>query len=213
MPDRLSTLLHDLDDLPVSPPPSAAVRARGTTIRRRRQGAAGAGLLALAATAVVGLGALSGSPDDTSLRPAPFASAPAPDAGAPVEGGPDVADGSDLGFVQELTGTGLVLDRVEWFDQEQLRAQYAAEGRDPAEAVAYEARNARTDLHRYPVSPDVAVTLTVGLAPPELEGGSVPSTLAELQALLADPGVASTQLFDVQVEDGVVVRIDHRYAA
>ena len=87
-------------------------------------------------------------------------------------------------------------------------------GRDPAEATAYEARNAQRDLHRrYQVSRDVAVTLTVGLAPPDLQGGSATSTLDELRTLLTDAAVASTQLFDVQVEDGVVVRIDHRYAA
>ena len=217
--DRLSVLLHDLDDLPVAPPPATVVRARGTSIRRRRQGAAGAGMLALAAAGIVGVGALSGAQDDTSLRPAPFATAPAEsEQGAlPVEGAPPVRDGHDLGFVTELTetdeGLALVLDRVQWFDQEQLRAEAVAEGRDPAEAQASEARNAQTDLHRYPVSPDAAVTLTVGLAPPDLQGGSVPSTLAELRTLLADPAVASTQLFDVEVEDGVVVRIDHSYAA
>ena len=59
--------------------------------------------------------------------------------GAPVEGGPDVTDGGDLGFVSELSDTELVLDRVEWFDQEQLQDGYAVEGRDPAEATAYTA--------------------------------------------------------------------------
>lgn len=209
--DRLSLLLHDLDDLPVAPAPAPAVRARGTAIRRRRQGAAGAGLLAVAALgAAVAVSGLPGG-RSTSLQPAPFAS---PGTSATTsEDGPDVVDGTDLGTVRELTEDEVVLDRVVWFDQEELQERYRAEGRDPAEAVAYEVVDEREDSHRYPVSPDVEVTLTVGLAPPDLQGGSVPTTLEELRELLSDPGVAAAHLFDLTVQDGVVVRIDHRYAA
>lgn len=216
--DRLSTLLHDLDDVAVSPPPAAAVRARGTQLRRRRQGAAGAGLLALAAAGVVGLGGLSGT-QDASLQPAPFATAPGvpqpAEPGLPDEGDPTVVDGSDLGFVAELSeqdgGVVLELDRADLLTHEELVARNVEQGIDPAEALDFELVDELDEVHRYPVSPDAAVTLTVGLAPPDLQGGSVDSSLEELRGLLADPATRQSHLFEVEVQDGVVVRIDHTY--
>lgn len=69
MPDRLSELLHEVDDLPTALPAPAVVRRRGLRLRRRRQAAAGTGALALVAVVAVGAAALAG--DTVRLDPPP----------------------------------------------------------------------------------------------------------------------------------------------
>lgn len=189
-------------DRPTPPDEQATPRLDPRTRRGRRQAVAGAAALALAVAGVVA--AVGGDARDGADAAAP--------AQEPVEGGPAVSSGTDLGYLQSV-GDVLVLDRVEWLDHEDLVARAEQQGLDPAEALDFEVVDEQQDLHRYPVSPDAEVTLTVGLAPPDLQGGSVDSSLAELRTLLQDPAVGSAHLFEVTVEDGVVVGIAHRYVS
>lgn len=79
MPDRLSELLHQVDDLPTSLAAPATVRRRGLRLRRRRQLAAGTGALLLVGTLVVGVATLPGGQARLDAPPAaPAASPPQP---------------------------------------------------------------------------------------------------------------------------------------
>lgn len=84
--DRLTQLLHELDDLDVALPPPAPVRARGRALRRRRQAAAVTGGVGLAIAGVAAAVALSGGSTQTleQLPPAQQPTAPAVVSPAPT---------------------------------------------------------------------------------------------------------------------------------
>lgn len=242
MPDRLSTLLHEVDDLPLSLSSPQRVRERGQSIRRRRRAAASVGALSLVAAAVLGASAVAGGGASTLEPPilgpaAPASEAPVAPSPQPVDEQPGeqptgeqppapeptedtdgrVVDGLEMGFLRGFGddgGTTVQVDRAVMLTGDEALAE--AEKRGFELQSDFLLLNDNPRIREYPVSPDVRVTLTIGLAPPETQGGSVQSTLAELRERLQVPSgqdgeLLDGYLFELVVKDGVVVSIDHQY--
>lgn len=225
MPDRLSTLLHEVDQLPTALAAPQRVREHGLRLRRRRQAAVTTGALGVVAAAALGLAALSGG--GATLEPPPVVpasagptSAPttAPTAAPPVEGADGlVRDGHDLGFLGPITdgpdGPTLVLDRAVVLSGEEANAEAEARGWESPVPNDVLVLNDNPRLREYVVSPDAEVFLTVGLTGAEPTDGPVESSLDELRRLLPPPSDEPTSgyLFDIVVEDGVVVSLTHVY--
>lgn len=128
-----------------------------------------------------------------------------------------VVDGRDRGFLRTVgdrsDGPTLVLDRAVLLSGDAADAEAAARGHESPVPNDVMVVNDDPQLREYPVDPDAAVHLSVGLAPAEVVDVPVASSLTELRGLLPPPSSEpiSGYLFDVVVEDGVVVALDHVY--
>lgn len=221
MPDRLSELLHEVDDVPTALPAPALVRRRGLRLRRRRQAAAGMGALALVAVVAVGAAALAGG--TLQLDPAPVVPAtnlpdpgpeaePSPreellpdDATAPTATPPqpdEVAPGevetyeSEFGYLRgfgEREGRRTILiDRV----------QLLQEPSGPSRLVN---ENPRT--REYVLRPDASVYLADEADREQRTSGMLsevgePSSLAELERAHAALAEGEQILLDLALPDG-----------
>lgn len=182
-------------------------RPAGTRSRRLAVGASA--LLALAVATAVGL---------STLPPGDGWALQSPAAALQEDGTELVRDGVEKGFLTGLRAeegaATVVVDRAILLSGEQAVAEAERRGLEaPPNDVLLVDDDPR--LREYPVSPDVRVTVTVGLAPADATG-EVEISLGELRRLLGGPSVPPSEvlggyLFDLVVEDGVVVGLRHVY--